>query len=111
MNLALFGFVIAGAIALWPIWPAWVQLAAIPAVLLSGVVILSLLLHLIVENPIRHPLTGLAPVIGWVVAVNAAGEHADSLGWASSFIVMFVAGYIARLCLSTYSRRRAGIST
>lgn len=108
-NLWLTGFVLSALLALWPIWPAWMQLEAGPATAITGISVLSLLLHLAAENPRRHQLVWGASLLGWVVAVNAAGEAPDLLDWASSFVLMFLAGYASRLCLATYSRRREGV--
>lgn len=109
-NLWMIGFVISALFALWPAYPAWVQLSPGVAATLSGVALVSLLLHLVIANPTRHPLIWVAPFLGWALAVNAIGDTADRAEWASSFIVMCMAGFIARICLATYSRHREGVA-
>lgn len=109
-NLLLAGFALSALFSLWPIWPAWMQLGAWPAASITGVAVVSLLLHLVAENPRLHPLVWGAPFFGWAVAVNAVGEAPDLLDWASSFVMMLLAGFGARLCLVAYSWQREEVT-
>lgn len=94
-------FTLCAAICLSPVWLSFVRMNTLPALVLSGVAVLLLLLSLSLQHPLRSILFWIGPLLGWVVAVNA--ENGNGLDWAVMWVVATAGAYGARIALASLS--------